>query len=61
MKYDDETGKIKIIRKDKIKEELGHSPDEADALALTYANTHITGNIEKELSNRKPFSVKGVV
>ena len=62
MKYDyDNAGKIKIIRKDKIKEEIGHSPDEADALALTYANIHITGKIEKGLSNSKPFSVKGVV
>ena len=31
-----ENGKVKIISKDKIKEELGRSPDLADALALTY-------------------------
>jgi len=30
-------GKIKIIDKKKIKEELGYSPDRADAVALTYA------------------------
>lgn len=29
-------GKVKIIEKAKIKQELGHSPDEADSLALTY-------------------------
>jgi hypothetical protein len=29
-------GKVKIIEKQKIKEELGHSPDAADALALGY-------------------------
>ncbi|KKN04250.1 hypothetical protein LCGC14_1099410 [marine sediment metagenome] len=30
------SGKTKIIDKKKIKEELGHSPDELDALALTF-------------------------
>lgn len=35
-----ETGKIRITPKDKIKEELGRSPDKADALALTFF-THI--------------------
>lgn len=31
-----DNGKVKIIEKKKIKEELGHSPDSADALALGY-------------------------
>jgi len=31
-----ESGKVKIMPKDKIKEILGRSPDKADALALTY-------------------------
>jgi len=36
-----ETGKVRITPKDKIKEELGRSPDKADALALTYfTNIH---------------------
>jgi len=34
-----ETGKIKLQSKDKIKEELGRSPDKADALALTFFTT----------------------
>lgn len=34
-----ETGKIKIQPKDQIKEELGRSPDKADALALTFFTT----------------------
>ena len=29
-------GKLKIAEKAKIKQEIGHSPDEADALAITY-------------------------
>ena len=31
-----ENGRVKIVSKDKLKEELGRSPDLADALALTY-------------------------
>jgi len=34
-----EAGKIKITSKDKIKENLGRSPDKADALALTFFTT----------------------
>lgn len=41
-----ENGKIKITPKEKIKEELGRSPDKADALALTYFTT-----IHKELDS----------
>lgn len=38
-KYTEDTGKIKIIKKEAIKKELeGDSPDEADALAETYSN-----------------------
>lgn len=42
-----ETGKIKITPKDKIKEELGRSPDKADALALTFfAHIHKQHNAD---------------
>lgn len=34
-----ETGKVKITPKDKIKEEIGRSPDKADALALSFFTT----------------------
>lgn len=40
-----ETGKVKITPKDKIKEELGRSPDRADAIALTFF-THIHKDID---------------
>lgn len=36
IKHEYVKGRIKILDKKKIKEELGHSPDEADATALTY-------------------------
>ena len=36
MKVTYDGGKIKIVEKTKIRQELGRSPDEADALALTY-------------------------
>ena len=32
------TGHIQMEPKEDIKKRLGHSPDQADALALTYAN-----------------------
>ena len=31
-----DAGRIKIVSKDEIKEELGRSPDRSDAVALTY-------------------------
>jgi phage terminase large subunit len=36
-KYTEETNKIQIIRKSRIKAEIGHSPDELDSLAIGYA------------------------
>ena len=33
------TGKLKLIAKEDIKAVLGHSPDNSDSLALTFANT----------------------
>ncbi|MFZ5989434.1 MAG: hypothetical protein ACOYWZ_20250 [Bacillota bacterium] len=36
IKVSYEGGKIKVVEKTKIKQELGRSPDEADALALSY-------------------------
>lgn len=36
-KKTDSSGRILIVKKDEIKIEIGHSPDEADSLALTYA------------------------
>jgi len=42
-----ETGKAKIIPKDKIKEELGRSPDLADSLALSYF-TDVLASVSRE-------------
>jgi hypothetical protein len=42
-----ETGKVKITPKDKIKEELGRSPDRADAIALTFF-THIHKDVDTD-------------
>lgn len=39
------TGKLKLIAKEDIKAVLGHSPDNSDSLALTFANT-IYNNIK---------------
>jgi len=40
-----ETGKIRIVKKEILKEELGRSPDKADALALSfYAKIRVTHN-----------------
>ena len=36
MKYDTESGKVKVESKKKLKSRGEHSPDEADALCLTY-------------------------
>lgn len=50
-------GKRAIVPKDSIKEIIGHSPDSADALALTFYSDLTTGHIEisqqrqKELMN----------
>jgi hypothetical protein len=40
-----ETGKIRIVKKDVLKADLGRSPDKADALALSfYANIRVNKN-----------------
>jgi hypothetical protein len=31
-------GKLKLVNKEEIKLVIGHSPDQSDSLALTYAN-----------------------
>ena len=48
-------GKIQIIPKDEIKLNIGHSPDAADALALTYIQEIIPQGLiesEREIQNR---------
>ena len=35
--YEIRNGKIKVIDKEKMRAELGRSPDDADALCLTFA------------------------
>ena len=37
------TGKLKLVDKDEIKEIIGHSPDKSDSLALTFSNTKKSG------------------
>lgn len=37
LKYTFHKGQFKVIEKDQIKKEIGHSPDDTDALALTFA------------------------
>lgn len=44
--YDETDGKIRLTSKEKIKEELGFSPDIGDALALTFA-TKISAGFKK--------------
>ena len=53
----DNRGRIKIIEKKKIKKEIGHSPDEADALALTffYKDTLVSRVIPKNPILRPPI------
>ena len=46
-----ETGKAKIIPKDKIKEDLGRSPDLADALALTYFTDILPAKAQRSIAD----------
>lgn len=41
--------KMRVVEKDQVKEELGHSPDRADAAALTYAFHVVPGDRTQEL------------
>lgn len=43
LKYTFSTGRLKVIEKDQIKKTLGHSPDDCDALALTFALPEMPG------------------
>jgi len=52
-----ESGKVRIEPKDKIKEKLGRSPDKADALALTYF-TDVFNSKSSEFE--KPFMASNV-
>ena len=46
-------GRIKIIKKEVIKKGIGHSPDESDALALTFAkNESIFRRVDKDEDDR---------
>lgn len=51
------SGKFQLVKKDRIKELIGHSPDEADSLALSvYAMNHQT--IKKEADHAKEVSAR---
>jgi len=50
-----ETGKAKIIPKDKIKENLGRSPDLSDALALTYFTDVLTNSSRGVVDRSDPI------
>ena len=54
-----EAGRVKIIKKDKIKETLGRSPDTADAVALTYFWKRYSGasSTNKDMDNYTPSNV----
>jgi hypothetical protein len=55
-KYElDSRGRIKIIDKKKIKQEIGHSPDEADALALTF---YVPDSFVSRVTIKKPVLQK---
>jgi hypothetical protein len=41
MTYSSKSGKLRVISKDKLKKIIGRSPDEADALALTFAEPEV--------------------
>ena len=41
MTYSSESGKLRVISKKKLKKIIGRSPDEADALALTFAEPEV--------------------
>lgn len=65
IKYkEDNRGRIQILKKSEIKKEIdGHSPDEADALALSYSKKHDVlrkvGEDEDEEYGRKRKRVAG--
>ena len=42
------TGKLKLVDKDEIKEVLKHSPDQSDSLALTFSTGNLYENEEVE-------------
>lgn len=44
LKYTFMKGKLKVIEKDQIKKLIGHSPDDSDALALTFALPEMPSN-----------------
>ena len=51
------SGKFQLVKKDRIKELIGHSPDEADSLALSvYAMNHQT--VVKEADHAREVSAK---
>ena len=52
-----ESGKVKIIPKDKIKELLGRSPDKADALALTYFTDVMSSQQEEAVADFVPSNL----
>ena len=43
LRYGFQKGQFKVIEKEQIKKEIGHSPDDTDALALTFALPEMPG------------------
>ena len=51
-------GQIRIMDKEEMRKEFGKSPDDADALMLTFWENpqRIKRNTEKEISRTNPFT-----
>lgn len=55
--YDETDGKIRLVKKEKIKQELGFSPDIGDACALTFA-TKVSGKQRALQKKATPLKTK---
>lgn len=51
------TGKLKLVDKDEIKEIIGHSPDKSDSLALTFSNTIYTINSLRDIEGNNSIDL----
>lgn len=45
LKYTFQKGKLKVVEKDQVKKLIGHSPDDTDALCLTFALPEMPGQM----------------